>query len=253
MKKRPLTMKQRLFEQLCLLAIVICVNIACTNPIDPELIIEDEAFDYTNYDKELRAEDFPAEYHQKCDVRQRLAIMKAMEESYEYFERDKADTGGMLFAENVYDLYMQENITVRNALTREPIIDCYDPNDESDRNKFALFTVQHLNRAEYLLILNRGEFTAIYAYLVELDDCLEQLIESFGKDPNLDRRLLPLCVQVLTELYVTNQLCNEVDMARWHNWGPTNEMFEQDSIAKVYYSYLRHNASNWREGSGAQR
>ncbi|MBQ2413347.1 MAG: hypothetical protein II315_00310, partial [Rikenellaceae bacterium] len=119
--------------------------------------------------------------------------------------------------------------------------------------KFALFTVQHLNRAEYLLILNRGKFTAIYAYLVELDDCLEQLIEFFGKDPNLDRRLLPLCVQVLTELYVTNQLCNEVDMARWHNWGPTNEMFEQDSIAKVYYPYLRHNASSWREESGAQR
>lgn len=231
---------------ICRVFLVICaIGLqACSNNNSDDLI-EDDPFDYTNYDKELCADDFPAEYHQKCNVQQRLAIMKALEQSYDSFERDNTDAGDcMVFATNVYDLYMQDNLTIRNALTREPIIDCYNPNDESDRNKFALFTVQHLGRAQYLLILNQGRFTAIYAHFIKFDDCLTQLIEYFRKNSALDRRLLPLCVQVLTDLYVTNQLTNAGSLDQWHNWSPS-QYDNQDSIAKIYYPYLRQSTSGW--------
>lgn len=248
--------KYQLFGAICLIAVAVCVNVACNN-IDPELIVEDQMIDHTNEDKELCVDDFPTEYRQKCDVQQRLAIMKAMENSWEHFERENRN--GMIFCaaadsvSRVYDLYMQENLTIHNALTDEPVINCYDPNNEADRNKFALFTVQHQARERYLLILNRGEFTAIYAHVVELDDCLQRLMTLFRNDASLDRRLLPLCVQVVTDLYVTNHLCNAGNMDRWHNWTPSSEMFEQDSIGAIYYPYLRQSTTSWLAKFGNQK
>ena len=59
--------KYQLFGAICLIAVAVCVNVACNN-IDPELIVEDQMIDHTNEDKELRVDDFPAEYrHFYCN------------------------------------------------------------------------------------------------------------------------------------------------------------------------------------------
>lgn len=123
------------------------------------------------------------------------------------------------------------NLQIRDVFTGEDITDVYDKSSPADKAKFALYTINSWRGARQLLIYNKGEF----AVLCDDDypQMLKEIVRYFDKHKDLDLRLLPLCVQKITEIYVRNRLSRD-DHGPWRHWRSKSA----DSLGRLYNQYL---------------
>lgn len=91
--------------------------------------------------------------------------------------------------------------------------------------------------ARQLLIYNKGEFTVLCDD--DYPQMLKEIVRYFDKHKDLDPRLLPLCVQTITEMYVSNRRTRD-DHGPWRHWWDE----EADSLGCIYNQHLRY-MSSW--------
>lgn len=174
----------------------------------------------------------PDSIRERYDMNQRFEIDRAWRESgdplyHQYFEDLM-----------LYEVFLPPNMEIReifNAKHRffgDEVDNMYDPNLESDKQKFAMYTVNGWRSLNQLVLLNKKEVTVVYMGN-EYTTIIQQLLKYFEIHSELDERLLPLCVQEATRLYVSNCLIFD-QYGPWRHW-----MGEQaDSLGRIYNQYL---------------
>lgn len=132
-----------------------------------------------------------------------------------------------------YIVLIDPNLQIRDVFTGEDITDIYDKSSPADKAKFALYTINYVSGARRLLIYNKGEFTVLY--VGDYQRVLKEIVRYFDKHKDLDPRLLPLCVQKITEMYVSNRRTRD-DHGPWRHWWDE----EADSLGCIYNQHLRY-------------
>lgn len=172
----------------------------------------------------------PQEYQEMYDMRQRKQILASWVRVDRSIELDWPGISDTMR----YIGLLPPNVQIRDILTGKEIIDVYDRNDPADRNKFAIYT---LNDAfpgrRQLLFFNHGEFTVF-----DVDDyprVLKKIARYFRNHKEVDTRLLPLCIQEATKIYVQNGRSHNPGGPWRHWWGD-----EADSLGRIYNQYLRY-------------
>lgn len=172
----------------------------------------------------------PEEYKNMYDIEQRFEIYLNWAEK---IPSDKIELYGTYMDSLVYLSFISPNLIIRDLFTQEEIEDVYDRNNPKDKEKFAIYCVQMDRQYSHLLLFNKGEFTMIplFDYL----KALKELIAYFQQHKDIDERLLPLCVQEITKMYVGN-VRSYKEIGPWRHWWDD----EADSLGRIYNKYLKY-------------
>lgn len=134
-----------------------------------------------------------------------------------------------------YLVFISPNLEIRDIFTEEEVTDVYDRNSPADKGKFAIYTLnQYLSHRRQLLLFNKGEFTAFY--VDDYPKVIHKIITYFKKHKDLDERLLPLCIQEVTKIYVANRRTTD-QFGPWRHWWSD----DADSLGRIYNEHLRWN------------
>lgn len=175
----------------------------------------------------------PDSIRERYDMNQRFKVDRAWMESgdpiYHHFFEDST----------LYEVFLPPNMDIREVFSAKnssfgnKIDNMYDPDSESDRRKFAVYTVNCWRNPRQLVLLNNEEITVIY--MGEYTMAIRKLLEYFEIHAEVDKRLLPLCIQELTRIYVNNER-TYTESGPWRHWWDE----EADSLGRIYNQYLRY-------------
>ena len=93
-----------------------------------------------------------------------------------------------------------------------------------------------------IVFTNNGEVEYIPKYncrdrtYLGYDYYVDKVIDYFGRNSNIDKKLLPIYIQAITEFQSTS-LTDLSQFGEWHDWGGTPDG-KEDSISRVYSKYL---------------
>lgn len=113
--------------------------------------------------------------------------------------------------------------------TRERITD-----NNHISKKFDLYSFNRINNRSYVAMINGDKCTFLDIKRQSYDEILQCLVKYFKKNPNIDTRLLPLYVQLVTLEYLWNK-------RSFGEYGPWRQWFDDDMtdpIVKEYSKYL---------------
>lgn len=168
----------------------------------------------------------PKDISDRYDVDQRLEIYK------KWLDADPTIPKPARYFDSLnYISLFPVNMNIRDVFTLEDIDNVYEKSNPADRNKFAMYSLRSFSGTYYLLLFNKGEFNVIY--LGYYEESILDIFKYFKAHPDLDERLLPLCIQVATKLYVVN-MRTFMPAGPWRRWWGE----EADSLGRVYNQYL---------------
>ena len=168
----------------------------------------------------------PEEYAKKYDIQQRINIYNV-----EYWAKQHSFFLVMSSDTSKYHSLIPLNMNIRDVFTNEEIDNAYDKDDPADRKKFGIYLLYGSTGKQLMLLYNNGSFDIFVPD--DYPKVLNDLVEYFDKHKNLDRRLLPLCVQEVNKMYVSNRRSFD-DHGPWRHWWGD----EADSLGKIYNQYL---------------
>lgn len=171
----------------------------------------------------------PSKYTGIYDINQRMEIYKLWLHADPTFSDDMVSLPDTL----KYLPLVSPNMEITDLLTGEEIINVYDSENPSDKNKFALYTINWWRGTRQLFIVNKGKFKVIY--VDDYSKAIKEVISYFERNKDVDARLLPFCIQEITRLYVGNRRTND-DHGPWRRWWGD----EADSLGRIYNSQLNY-------------
>lgn len=127
------------------------------------------------------------------------------------------------------DSHNEPNLNIRNLLTRERIT---DRNYMSDQ--FGIYSFNSSNNISHVFLINGDKYSIIEMGFPTYEQIIEKVLKYFRKNPEVDKRLLPLYIQKITLQYLWNHGGYD-DFGPWRKWFDKNTT---DSIALKYRDYL---------------
>ena len=146
------------------------------------------------------------------------------------------EAGGMTFdglPDSIkYVQLISPDFNIVDILTEEKIDNVYDKSNIDDRNKIAFYTFKQCDRQRNFMIYNNGEYK-FFLDNSNYEKHIMDILKYFRQHKNIDPRLLPLCIQEMTKLYVANRRTLD-DHGPWRHWWGKSA----DSLGQIYNKYL---------------
>ena len=134
-----------------------------------------------------------------------------------------------------------ENMAIYDLFTSTRISDITEGDIANSHNAYV-FRFSSSSPMCEIIFTNNGEIEYIPEYnyrdktYLGYDYYVDKVIDYFDRNPNIDKKLLPIYIQAITEFQSTS-LTDLSQFGEWHDWGGTPDG-KEDSISRVYSKYL---------------
>lgn len=173
----------------------------------------------------------PEKYKEMYDLEQRLAVHNAWAKVDPWVFKIELHGNDRDTLE--YAALISPNLLIRDLFTNDEIINVYNNNNPSDIEKFAIYSLENWsNGTRHLLIYSKGKFSVIQTD--NLPKALKEIISYFKRNPKVDERFRPICVQEIINLFLYNTQFDQFGPWR-HWWGE-----EADSLGRIYNKYMKY-------------